>query len=276
MILETIDLYNYNGLQNNQPNAGKLHTYCRGIFDEMPNKLRPAVLICPGGGYEFTSARESEPVALEFVRAGYCAFVLDYTVKVPYPTPLNQALMAVGYIKQNAQKYGLDANKIVAIGFSAGGHLAGLLATATQQEIDAVPNGAKPNAVILSYPVATMGEFTHQGTRNVITDHGKLNLDTLSIENRVNANSVPAFIWHTFEDNAVPVENSLLLASAYRKANVPFSLHVFEHGGHGMSICTGEVNSQLPVDVQLSYVGKWFDLALDWLNARGFALKTIQ
>lgn len=275
MITETIDLYNYNGLPNNQPNAGKLHVYCRSIFPEMANKLRPAVLICPGGGYQYTSAREGEPVALEFVRAGYCAFVLDYTVKVPYPAPLNQALMAVGYIKQNAQKYGLDANKIVAIGFSAGAHLVGLLATATQQEMDAVPNGAKPNAVILSYPVATMGKFAHQGSKDVITDNGKIDPDALSIENRVDQNSAPAFIWHTFQDESVPAENSLLLASAYRKAKVPFALHIFEKGGHGLSLCNGEVNAQLPVDVCSNHVGKWFDLALDWLNARGFVLKII-
>lgn len=275
MIQETIDLYNHNGLQNNLPNGGKLHVYCRSFSQEMSNKLRPAVLIFPGGGYEFLSDRENEPVALEFVRAGYCAFVLNCSVHTPYPAPLNQALMAVGYIKQNATKYGIDANKIVAIGFSAGGHLAGLLATATRQEVDAVPNGAKPNAVVLSYPVVTMGAFTHQGSKNVITDNGKINPDTLSVENRVDANSVPAFVWHTFEDDCVPVENSLLLVSAYRKANVPFALHVFEKGCHGMSICNGEVNAQLPIDVKYNHVGKWFNLALDWLNSRGFALKTI-
>lgn len=275
MIQETIDLYNHNGLQNNLPNGGKLHVYCRSFSQEMSNKLRPAVLIFPGGGYEFLSDRENEPVALEFVHAGYCAFVLTYSVNTPYPAPLNQALMAVGYIKQNATKYGIDANKIVAIGFSAGGHLAGLLATATRQEVNAVPNGAKPNAVVLSYPVVTMGAFTHQGSKNVITDNGKINPDTLSVENRVDANSVPAFVWHTFEDDCVPVENSLLLASAYRRANVPFALHVFEKGCHGMSICNGEVNAQLPIDVKYNHVGKWFNLALDWLNSRGFALKTI-
>lgn len=275
MILETIDLYNYNGLQNNLPNGGKLNVYCRSASPEMSNKLRPAVLIFPGGGYGFLSDRENEPIVLEFVRAGYCAFVLSYSIHTPYPDPLNQALMAVGYIKQNAQKYGVDANKIVAIGFSAGGHLAALLATATKQEVDSVPNGAKPNAVVLSYPVITMGEFTNEGTKNVITDNGKINPDSLSVENRVDCNSVPAFIWHTFEDDCVPIENSLLLASAYRKANVPFALHIFEKGCHGLSICNGEVNAQLPIDLQYNHVSKWFDLALDWLHSRGFALKTI-
>lgn len=275
MILETIDLYNYNGLQNNLPNGGKLNVYCRSASPEMSNKLRPAVLIFPGGGYGFLSDRENEPIVLEFVRAGYCAFVLSYSIHTPYPDPLNQALMAVGYIKQNAQKYGIDANKIVAIGFSAGGHLAALLATATKQEVDSVPNGAKPNAVVLSYPVITMGEFTNEGTKNVITDNGKINPDYLSVENRVDCNSAPAFIWHTFEDDCVPIENSLLLASAYRKANVPFALHIFEKGCHGLSICNGEVNAQLPIDLQYNHVGKWFDLALDWLHSRGFALKTI-
>ncbi len=134
---------------------------------------------------------------------------------------------------------------------------------------------AKLNAVVLSYPVVTMGQFAHEISRDIITGNNPDLYEKLSMEKRVTANSVPAFIWHTFEDNCVPVENSLMLAEAYRRANVPLSLHIFEKGWHGMSLCNEEVNDRTEDEVKLEYVGKWFELSLDWLKARGFSVKTM-
>ena len=133
----------------------------------------------------------------------------------------------------------------------------------------------KPNAVILSYPVITMDKnFTHAGTKEIITANGKVTAE-LSIDKRVTANSVPAFIWHTLEDETVPVENSLILARAYKSCGVPFELHIFEKGEHGLSLVTAETNDQTDYYKSLAHVGEWVNLALNWLQTRGFEVKSL-
>ena len=122
----------------------------------------------------------------------------------------------------------------------------------------------KPDAVILSYPVISSGEFAHMGSfDNLCGDREQLK-EYLSLENRVDKDSVPAFIWSTYNDDLVPCENSLLMALAYKKAGVPMELHIFEHGEHGLSLATEEVNSPLPA------VAVWANLAATWLKNRGF------
>ena len=132
---------------------------------------------------------------------------------------------------------------------------------------------ARPDAAVLCYPVATLDICTHGESCEVITGGDKKLRDRISPEKRVTKDSAPAFIWHTYEDDGVPVENSLLLATAYRKAGVPFALHVFEKGWHGMSLCNAIVSNQTAADVEMYHVGKWFDLAVDWLAAHGFRLE---
>lgn len=274
-----IDLYEYFNMPRNGATAGYLTTYSRTPSLEIKAKLRPAVLVIPGGAYMMVSDREGEPVALNFLSAGYCAFVLKYTTHAAYPTPLIEACMAMIYIRQNAEKYGVDPAKVAAVGFSAGGHLTGMLATMTdEKEIkDALGDRsclAKPNAVILSYPVITMEDrFTHGDTRRVISGGEAVPYDKLSIEKRINSESVPAFIWHTMEDNCVPVENSLYLAMAYKKAGVPFALHIFEKGFHGLSLCNEEVYDSEEIYKDFGRVDRWFVLAIDWLKMRGFFVK---
>ena len=258
--------------------GGYLEVYVRTPSKEINRKSRPAILIFPGGGYEFLSDREGEPVALAFLSKGYSAFVLNYSLNTSYPIPLNEAFMAVAYIRENAERYCVNPDKIAAIGFSAGGHLAGLLATATAEEVKSVPicSTVLPNAVILSYPVVTMGEYTHEGSRRVISDRAKISYEMLSVEKRVTKDSIPAFIWHTVEDNCVPLENSLMLAEAYRRAGVPFSMTVFEKGWHGMSLCNEETDNRDECDLKNSFIGKWFELAIDWLSSRNFSMITLK
>ena len=276
---KTIDLYEYFNIPRKGATAGYLATYLRTPSLEIKAKLRPAVLVMPGGAYLFVSDREGEPVALSFVEKGYCAFLLKYSTNSSYPTPLIEACMAMVYIRENADKYGIDSTKVVAVGFSAGGHLTGMLATMSgEQEVkDALGERyslAKPDAVVLSYPVITTEEqYTHWDTRRIISGDGMVPYDKLSIENRITADSVPAFIWHTMDDDAVPVENSLYLASAYRKVGVPFALHIFEKGIHGLSLCNEEVFDSEEIYNSFEHVEKWFDLALDWLKMRGFIVK---
>lgn len=282
MAVTTIDLYKYFEKQRYGVTGGYLSIYSRTPSREIKPKKRPAMLVMPGGGYGFLSDREGEPVAIEFMSKGYGAFVLHYSINTAYPVPLIEACMAVAYIRENAEAFCVDKEHVAAIGFSAGGHLTGMLATMcdakeVKEALGERANLSRPDAVILSYPVVTMEDgVTHEGTRSVITNEGTIPYDTLSLEKRVTENSVPAFIWHTMEDDCVPVENSLYLASAYRKAGVPFSLHIFEKGWHGLSLANEEVYDTADVGVDLGHIEKWIDLALDWLKMREFEVKAIR
>lgn len=279
MLTDKIDLYEYFGIER-KANGGYLNVYVPAVITEIKPKLRPAILVIAGGAYVGVSQRESGVVALKYAVNGYSAFTLEYSVNVAYPVPLLEACMAVIYIRQNAAKYNVDVNHVAAIGFSAGGHLAAMLANLyREKEITAVLGDkadlAKLNAVILSYPVITMGEYTHSLSRDVITGGNKKLIELLSMEKRVTESSPPAFIWHTYEDDCVPMENALAYANACRKAGVPFALHVFEKGRHGLSLCSEETSDNTSADIAVRHVGKWFELSLDWLNSRGFSVKTV-
>ena len=273
MNIETIDLYKYFGKVRGNANGGYLTVYARTESNGIKTRIRPAMLVIPGGGYSMVSDREGEPVALKYIDSGFVSFVLSYSVQTPYPTPLVEAMLAVMYIRDNAEKYSVDKNKVCAIGFSAGGHLAGLLSTVKSREAHIINKSIKdimPNGAVLCYPVVTMGAFAEKGTRKVITGEDASLYEELSVEKRVDDNSAPAFIWHTFEDNCVPVENSLMLAQAYRNNKAPFAMHIFEHGGHGLSLADEEVCDFTEDQQNLYKVGKWFDLSVDWLRAKGF------
>lgn len=283
MIIKKIDLYNYFNMPRSgaggtaDKNGGFLQIYRPDECPNLKKKVRPCQLVIAGGGYNHISPRESEPVALRFIANGYVAATLQYSINTPYPAPLNEACMAVKYLRQNAKNLGVDPQKICAIGFSAGGHLTGLLATLKEGEAALKFPAAdlKPNAVILSYPVVTLDKnFTHAGTKETVTAYGKVSAE-LSIDKRVTANSVPAFVWHTLEDEAVPAENSLMLARAYKSYGVPFELHIFEKGEHGLSLVSAETNDQTDYYKSVAHVGEWVDLALSWLKARGFEVKSL-
>lgn len=278
MINEKIDLYEYFGIDRGANAGGYLTAFARCEQCELSPKIRPAMLVIPGGAYMHLSVREGEPVALAYLNEGFSAFTLAYSLNTAYPAPLLEACMAVVYIREQAEKYDVDPERVAAVGFSAGGHLTAMLATIWNEKEIAEKLGervalAKPNAVVLSYPVATLGEYTHEATCRIITGGSGELREMLSNEKRVTPDSAPAFIWHTYEDNAVPVENSLLLASAYRKAGVPFALHIFERGWHGLSLCNAETNNQTADDRSVSEVAEWFPLSVDWLNARGFTVR---
>ncbi len=271
MINEIIDLYAYFNVDRNGVSGGYLTVYVRTESKEISKCSRPAMLVFPGGGYSFISDREGEPIALKFVEKGFSSFVLSYSVQTKYPIPLYEAEMAVLYIKEQFEKYNVDRQKICAIGFSSGGHLAGLLATIKENEVS--PNrriaDVALDAVIFAYAVMSLEEFTDIETRDIITG-GDINLrKQLSIMNRVDQNTAPAFVWSTLEDSAVPVENFLMLANSYRKNKVPFSLLIFENGYHGLSLADDEVCRFSQEEKNLRSVSKWVDLACDWLISRG-------
>ncbi len=191
---------------------------------------------------------------------------------VAHPYPLLESAMAMIYIRENAEKFQVDVNHVAACGFSAGGHACCALGTLFDEPILKEFLGEKvalirPDAIVLSYPVITADpEFWHEGSIKNISGGDEEAAKRLSLETRVNETSSPAFIWHTVADGGVPVENSLLLASAYRKAGVAFELHLFEKGGHGASIATDEVNT--PSEA----LQAWIPLSLTWLKIHGFGL----
>lgn len=276
MFYEKIDLYQYFALKKPQNGAGILTVYCREQSGDLLKKSRPAMLVLPGGGYEYCSEREQEPVAMRFLDAGFGAFVLKYTVNTAYPVPLVEAAMAISYIRENAEKYGIDGARAGVLGFSAGGHLAGMLATLYEDEhIKSALGGrlVRPDALLLAYPVLSGGEFGHQGTMDHISGGDPALKKKLSLETRVTKDCPPAFLWHTTEDDCVPVENSLLFAAACRKAGVPFEMHLFEKGWHGTSVAGIETEGDKERLNKIGHLSVWFDLALSWLKQNGFAVE---
>lgn len=273
MVCERIDLYDYFNVARPVGGNGYLNTYVQDKSSFVEGRIRPAMLVIPGGGYTHLSDREKEQVALSFMAKGFNAFTLEYSVaeEVSFPYQLIEGSMAMAYIRENAKAHNSDPAHVSAIGFSAGGHLTAMLATLFDQDVvkeflKEKASLVRPDAVVLSYPVITSNEFAHKGSLERISGGNPELNEFLSLEKRVSSKCPPAFIWHTLEDSAVPCENSLLMASAYKKAGVPFELHLFQYGDHGLSLATEETNSPLP------YVARWHGMVMEWLLSRGFKI----
>lgn len=223
----------------------------------------PAVLILPGGGYHHLAGNyEGGDLARFFNSHGIAAFVLHYRVAPHrHPAPLEDAAAAMRTLRANAADYRIDPARIAVLGFSAGGHLAATLSNLHHTVSGEHPHvSARPDAAILCYPVITFGEYRHDGSlRNLLgSDPDPALRDQLSMENAVTPDTPPTFLWHTVEDPAVPVENALLYAAACRRHNVPFALHIFPKGRHGLGMAP-----DLPARA-------WLPLAIDFLKERGF------
>ncbi len=238
--------------------------------DYCGERKRPAVIICPGGGYEFTSEREATPVALEFLARGINAFVLYYTCgTVKFPTQLIEVATAVKTVREHSKEWNILPNQITVCGFSAGGHLAASLGVfwnhSLLRDCGFTDDSHKPNALILSYPVITSGEKAHRGSfENLLIEQTEENLAQVSLEKHVSKEVPPVFIWHTFDDDVVPVENTLLFANATVAHNVLTEVHIFPHGCHGLSTATPLVNE---TNNLVKNVDKWLPLAIDFITA---------
>lgn len=232
------------------------------------NKKHGAVIICPGGRYNHRSDKEGAPVAKWLNSMGINAFVLNYRVN-PYthPAPILDLKRAIRFIRYKADKFNVDVNKVGVMGFSAGGHLAGMLAEHYDEfeimhydEIDKI--NAKPDMLCLCYPVVTLLEsYGHlPSVENLFNEPSDLVI-SLSLEKSVRPEIPPTFIWHTVEDESVSVINSLEMGKSLREAKVPFELHVFPDGKHGMAL-SDEVEG----------TGQWKELYKNWLNRIGFII----
>ncbi len=238
-------------------------------------RKRPTVVICPGGGYSHTSDREAEPIALQFIAEDCNAVVVRYSCSpANFPCQIMELAWAVSKVRENAEEWNVDTDRIAVMGFSAGGHLAASYGTLWNKDFVKEYFGFKggenkPNGMILCYPVITSGTKAHRGSFNNLLGDKKDDpemLELVSCEKQVSEDTPRAFIWHTFEDGAVPVENSLLMASALAEKKINTELHIFPHGQHGLSLCNDLVYGPNFDYSGLSEVQVWIEMAIRWLK----------
>ncbi|WP_367924687.1 alpha/beta hydrolase [uncultured Ruthenibacterium sp.] len=255
------------------PHGARLRGYLHeqtGNSGEIGWGPRPAMIICPGGGYVFTSPREADPPAIAFLNMGFQVFLLDYRVgnQAGNQQPMEDLARSILLVRSQAEEWNIDPSKLAVLGFSAGAHLAGCLGVHWNDEEIARRCAAKdqralrPDAMVLCYPVITAGPFAHKASLELVSAGCNLPMDYWSLETQVNKETTPTFLWHTMDDASVPVENSFLFAQALHKAGVECECHFFPHGRHGLSVCSEEV--QTPSDT----VGMWVPLCKKWLENR--------
>jgi acetyl esterase/lipase len=232
-----------------------------------------AIVICPGGGYGGLAPHEGVQYARFLNEYGIAGFVLKYRLGsggYRHPVMLQDAARAVRSVRAQAGEWKVDPKRIGIMGSSAGGHLASTLLTHFEagkpDAADLVERqSSRPDLGILCYAVISLGQFTHQGSKHNLLgpDPSPELVRLLSNELQVTKETPPCFIWHTYEDNAVPVENSLQFAEALRKAGVPFDLHIYQKGQHGIGLGTGDWNPEKR--------HPWTRDCIYWLQAQGFA-----
>lgn len=286
----------------------KLTTYLvneTGDLNIIPK--RPAILICPGGGYMGCSDREAEPVAIRFASMGYHAFVLRYstycegksgmpdiTKPIPmkkdrqYPTQIREVGRAMLYIREHAREWNVDADKIALCGFSAGAHLSGLYGVNWNKPVltdffKVDEKKLRPAAMILGYMPSDyifmkkykMPEFFERyndAVNQILTGTATPDDETrklLSPARLVDENTPPAFLWSTAADEMVPIQNTLRMAHALADHKIPFEVHIFEEGHHGLGLAdqsSAESRQEMDKDA-----AQWVELARRWIEKR-FAL----
>ena len=266
------ELVNLNEVYPSLPKGVKdavLQVCCRSYSGEYGSDRKyPALIICPGGAYAFTSDREAEPIALCFLARGVQCFVLRYSVApARYPTAQNELAAAFRYVRENAERFQVDTDAISTLGFSAGGHLVGSYCTHWQEGDYAKAAGTdiamtKPNGMVLCYGVLTTGEYTHDGTiKNLLGGNDSPEMrEFLSTDKHVCADTPPAFIWHTFTDPAVPIANCMLVGKALADNGIPFEMHIYPEGTHGLATSNWLTCGSSPRRVE-----RWINDCADWM-----------
>lgn len=249
-----------------------LETY---VATDINHSKRSAVLVLPGGGYSICAHHEGEKIALQYFAAGINAFVLKYSVKstnpdMKYPMPLVDASNAMKYIKDNAERFNIDKDKVFVLGFSAGGHLASTLGTIWHRS-EVYENAQpmeygynKPCGMILCYPVISSGEFAHKGSFYNLCGSGlpEEEYAKYSSELNVDEKTCPAFLWHTSTDGTVPVENSLLMGMALKKQGIPFEMHIYPIGSHGLGLPDEDA-----ADTAKMHISEWMENSIKWVKS---------
>ena len=244
------------------------------------SKKRPFVLVCPGGGYCFTSYREAEPIALAYLSNGFHAGVLRYSVgeDAAYPNPMVDLSAAIKIVRENAQKWNVESEKIAVCGFSAGGHLVAMHGVHWNDpaimELSGCLNGEnKPNALILGYPVISSENYTHGMSMKTLLqkyveqdNEEELNkmLDFTSCEKHVGKHTPPTFIFHTCLDSVVPVMNSVMFAEALAKNKIDFEMHIYEKGEHGLARAN-HITDYKRENFDYNPAAAWIEMSCRWL-----------
>jgi len=271
MIYEKIDLKNEYPFLKEMESDAVVELYIQEHIKEMqfyPKK--PCMVVCPGGGYGFCSRREAEPIAIKFMNMGFNVFVISYSVAPKrYPLAVLEVASLFKYIKQNGEKWNCDIEKIGICGFSAGGHLTAYYSTCYDIDIikEKLGETFRPTASVLCYPVISADKkIAHQGSfLNLLGEYPEgERLNEFSTDMRVNENTPPAFIWHTASDNVVPVENSLRYAAALSRYKIPFSLHIYPFGYHGLSTVDDTLNTSL--EENMLYAKEWIYELEKWVK----------
>jgi acetyl esterase/lipase len=237
-----------------------------------------AVVVCPGGGYGGLASHEGRDYALWLNQHGIAAFVLKYrlgSAGYRHPVMMGDVKRAVRYVRAKAADWKLDPKRIGVMGSSAGGHLASTAVTHFDTGKGDAPDpieraSSRPDLGILCYPVITMGPNTHNGSKNNLLgkEPSPELVKLLSNEQQVTKDTPPCFVWHTWEDKGVKVENALEFAAALQRSGVPFDLHVYQKGPHGIGL---GVKGWEPEKTPLAALHPWTqDLAV-WLKVQGFA-----
>lgn len=234
------------------------------VITEYPAGSKGAVVVLPGGGYGHLADHEGKVIAEWLNSIGVTAFVLEYRLAPDYHNPamLCDAQRAVRFARSRADSLGFDKNKVAIMGFSAGGHLAGSVSVHYDKRVyeptDEIDKEcARPDASILCYSVIDMFEYRHDGSRQNLLGDRPLHADKelMSLHQQVTVDTPPAFLWHTAADQAVPVENTLLYAAALSKVKVPFEVHIYPNGGHGLGLAKTN-----------KHVAQWADSLNKWLK----------
>lgn len=244
------------------------------IADKIEKFTRKAILVIPGGGYAGIASREGEPIALAFMAHGYNAFVLNYSIKVkPFPQQLIEASLAMKHIRDNAEEYNIDPDNVFAVGFSAGGHLAGALGTMWHRKeiYDAIdmPYGYnKPNGMMLIYSVINPDNHYPSFENMFMGDVTDKKLEEFSIDRAVDKNTVPAFIMHTVNDQIVNSRGALDMAYALGENGISYEMHIYPDGPHGIALANditkcGETRWSEPA------IAKWVEHAVYWADKFG-------
>ncbi|MCR4745199.1 MAG: alpha/beta hydrolase [Lachnospiraceae bacterium] len=264
----------FNLCEEGSTEHAKIEFFLQDYSPKMPkSEKRGMVIICPGGGYDHLSVRESEPLAFKFMAAGYSTAILSYSVApAKYPTALYELARIILMVRRNAEEWHIDPDNIILQGSSAGGHLAALMGCMWKEQFLkdylSVDDSEllRPNRLILSYPVTTSGKRGHAASfQNLLGNKFDELKDKVSIEKNINADFPKTFLWHTYSDESVPVEGSLLFAITLRKYKIKFEMHIFPEGGHGLATADSMTADAAPENVRRS-CSQWIDLALKWLE----------
>ncbi len=280
--MDSIDLYElYSQFATDRGQGGQLTSYALEPIQKVdPNRRFPAVLILPGGAYQWVSPREAEPVAMRFLSRGFSCFILNYSCAPSrFPVALREAAMAMDYIRTNADRFHIDPGHVAALGFSAGGHLCGTLGTLYDaKEVTDIATGAqiRPDALVLCYPVSVSNGRTHEDSFTNLCGEDKTLKDRLSLDRLVRRDMMPVFLWHTRTDDSVPVDGTMRLAAALAANDVPFSLHVFAEGRHGLATGDDLVYRRDNLPPVSDGVLDWPELSIRFLWENGFHIRDSQ